>query len=387
MNTPVTFDVDAFSQLPAIYPADDHVRPGVKSLYFENEPYFGKETRVFAWLGMPYLKTGNSCPAMVLVHGGGGTALDEWVRLWNGRGYAAIAIDLGGCKPETPIPLDGVIHERHEYAGPAGCHASFAQMNDAVEHHWQYHAITALLRAHTILANTDGVDASRIGITGVSWGGIITCLMMGIDPRYAAAISVYGCGFLADIPFGQGYEEYNNAKPEELDKWHEYWDPRHYLPNATMPTLWMTGANDGFALDVLKQSYSSTPDPTLCIAIDMPHGHSCAWTPRETHHFTDAIFRGGAPLPEHVSTHIDNGQLVCTFKSARPLMKAEFYYTRALGLWSDRKWRATPVSTDEMDSPYTVTAQLPARTTAAFVNVWDDRDLLVSSPHIDMTTG
>jgi hypothetical protein len=36
---------------------------------------------------------------MVLIHGGGGTAFADWVRLWTGRGYAAIAMDLCGCVP------------------------------------------------------------------------------------------------------------------------------------------------------------------------------------------------------------------------------------------------------------------------------------------------
>ena len=118
-------------------------------------------------MGMPYLREGDTCPAMVLVHGGRGTAFDEWVRLWNGRGYAAIAVDLCGCAPRIPTPQTGIKYDRHDFAGPEGWDASFQQMHQKTEDQWQFHAITALLRAHTIIANAKGVDPDRIGITGI----------------------------------------------------------------------------------------------------------------------------------------------------------------------------------------------------------------------------
>ncbi len=51
---------------------------------------------------------GDTYPAVVLVHGGGGKAFEEWARLWAERGYAAIAMDLGGCGPDRkPLPDGG----------------------------------------------------------------------------------------------------------------------------------------------------------------------------------------------------------------------------------------------------------------------------------------
>src|SRR5438105_12928216 len=46
------------------------------SLYYEGEPYRGKPTRVFAYLARPE-KVEGKLPAMVLVHGGGGTAFKQ----------------------------------------------------------------------------------------------------------------------------------------------------------------------------------------------------------------------------------------------------------------------------------------------------------------------
>ncbi len=83
--------------------------------------------------------------------------------------------------------------------GPPGWDASFHQVaeNDPVEDQWQYHAVTAALNAHSLLAAHPAVDADRIGLTGISWGGYMTCVVAGVDPRYRFAVPVYGCGFLA----------------------------------------------------------------------------------------------------------------------------------------------------------------------------------------------
>jgi hypothetical protein len=57
--------------------------------------------------------------------------------------------------------------------------------------------VTAALNAHSLLAAHPAVDADRIGLTGISWGGYMTCVVAGVDPRYKFAVPVYGCGFLA----------------------------------------------------------------------------------------------------------------------------------------------------------------------------------------------
>ena len=61
---------------------------------------------------------------------------------------------------------------------------------------WTYHAVAAVVRGHSLLASRPEVDSSRIGITGISWGGYLTCIVAGIDDRLKVAVPVYGCGFL-----------------------------------------------------------------------------------------------------------------------------------------------------------------------------------------------
>ena len=106
---------------PAVHPADGFAAEGgLRPLFFEGLPYRGKPTRVFAWYGAPGGGEGaGKRPAMVLVHGGGGTAFKEWVKRWNEHGFAAISIAVEGQTDEPCPQADGRTWKRHAWAGPA----------------------------------------------------------------------------------------------------------------------------------------------------------------------------------------------------------------------------------------------------------------------------
>jgi hypothetical protein len=98
------WDLLALRQAPKVTEAR---RDGaVTALYYEGEPYRGQPTRVFAYLARPEKKEGKLA-AMVLVHGGGGTAFREWAELWARRGYVALAMDLAGHGPGRKRLPDG----------------------------------------------------------------------------------------------------------------------------------------------------------------------------------------------------------------------------------------------------------------------------------------
>jgi hypothetical protein len=126
---PAKFDVKALASPPEVFPTNDFAAEGVRAFFYEGLIYQGKPTRVFAYYGFPKGAKGAKFPAMVLIHGGGGTAFDRWVRVWTARGYAAIAMDLCGCVP------DGTYGnwKRHGQGGPPGWDASFDQI-DAPKH-------------------------------------------------------------------------------------------------------------------------------------------------------------------------------------------------------------------------------------------------------------
>jgi len=320
---------------------------------------------------------------MVLVHGGGGTAFDYWVQLWNSRGYAAIAMDLCGCIPEPPPIPPGQPRTRHPHGGPPGWGASFEQIEQPIEDHWTYHAVADIALAHSLLAARPEVDASRIGLTGISWGGYLTSIVAGVDDRFRFAVPVYGCGYYQDCPaFRTGLEPFG---AERMQRWLDLWDPSVYLPRAEMPMMWVTGTNDGaYPLNAVQKSYRLiSGDLTLCIRIEMPHGHGgLGENPEAIHVFANSFLRSGAPLPRITKQSLDRGKLRVEYESEQPVVRTELTYTRALGYWQDRKWTAAPAQLDAEAG--WAEAELPPATTVCYMNLYDDRDCVVSSEHVEV---
>ena len=195
---------------PPVFEWLDETSP-VRSLLYAGEPFEGHATRVFAYYATPASIGGGSdagqaaaattkgpWPGIVLVHGGGGTAFAEWVTLWAKRGYAAIAMDLAGCRPDPAGTKKNAV-VRMPDGGPGQDHKDKFDTIATPEtsDDWPYHAVANVIRAHSLLRRLPGVDPTRTAITGISWGGYTTCLVASLDSRFRAAVPVYGCGHLS----------------------------------------------------------------------------------------------------------------------------------------------------------------------------------------------
>ena len=362
---------------PATYPAPGFSAEGMKAIFYDGMPFKGKPTRVFAWIGIPKTKPGEKVPGIVLVHGGGGTAFEEWIRLWVKRGYAAIAMDTCGT-----VPRGKYAHwERHDAGGPPGNNVDSA--NEPMADQWNYHAVADVILAHSLLRSQPNVDPDRIGLTGISWGGYLTCIVSGLDGRFKFAAPVYGCGFLADDNLMKASLEKAGDKGP---RWLAMWDPAHYLPMGKMPKLWVTGTNDfAFSLFAVQKSSRTAGGPsTLCIRLRMPHGHNGPGeNPEEIHAFANSFVNGGKPLAKIISTKKEGTKVSAIYKSDTPIVKAELLYTKSTGEWKDRLWETAEAQVDPANNQ--VTAELPAGTTVYFLNIEDEHNLVVSTEHEEVS--
>lgn len=373
---PAKFDVKVLARPPEVFPTNDFAAEGVRAFFYEGLPYKEKPTRVFAYYGIPEGPAGTKFPAMVLIHGGGGTAFDRWVRVWTSRGYAAIAMDLCGCVP------DGTYGnwKRHEQGGPPGWDASFSQIDEPVADQWPYHAVAAVIRGHSLLRSFPEVDPDRIGVTGISWGGYLTCLVAGVDDRFRFAVPVYGCGFLGDNSVW--LPNFEKMGKEKAARWVELWDPSRYLPHVTSPILWVNGTNDfAYPMDSWQKSYRSAKTArTLCLRVRMPHGHGPAGeNPEEIHIYANAYLKDGVPLPTVTDQGRDKNEVWVTYASKGNVKKAELNFTRDTGKWQDRKWESVAATINA--AKMKVTATLPHGVTVYYINLFDDRDCAISSVH------
>lgn len=374
---------DAWLKTPQTFPAPAELeKPGVKAIFYEGAPYKGKPTRVFAYYGLPQVETGKKVPAMVLIHGGGGTAFESWVELWNKRGYAAIAMDTCGAIPKGKKPGGRFSNdwERHEHSGPKGW-GDFAGLDNPPEDQWTYHAASAAIIGHSFLRSLPEVDSERVGVTGVSWGGYLTCIVSGLDTRLKFAAPVYGCGFLGDN--SAWLANFKKMGAEKSARWLKLWDPSVYLKDSAVPMLWVNGTNDfAYPLDSYRKSYLLPKGPrTLCIKVRMPHGHGGAGeNPAEILAFADSIVRGGKPLAKITAPALDGNALSAAYESDVAITKAELNYTTAAGAWKDRRWETAPASIDAAAKK--ISAAVPADAKVFYLNLIDERGLYVSTEHI-----
>ncbi|MDP6637155.1 MAG: acetylxylan esterase [Phycisphaerae bacterium] len=368
------WDLKALSAAPAYKWTDSTVK-GVRALHFTGEAYKGKPTRVFAYYSTPGTLSGDASkdknlPAVVLVHGGGGRAFDKWAALWAKRGYAAISMDLGGCGPGKKRLKDG---------GPdQGDGTKFGAIDQPNSDQWTYHAVANVILAHSLIQSFKEVDADRTALTGISWGGYLTCIVSGLDNRFKASVPVYGCGFLHENSCWLGH--FKKMSDDNRAKWVRLWDPSSYAGSAVMPVLFVNGGAD-FAYP--PDSHAKTAalvkalGKNMRFAPNLRHGHIFD-RPKAIEVFINHHLKGGVVLPLVGPAAISSGKATATVKTKTKLTAAALHYTTAklAGNNRGRKWTETPATIE--DNRITAAAP-PKEATAWFITVTDDRKLLVSS--------
>lgn len=344
----------------------------VQEVYYSGEPFKGKPTRVFGYLARPAEGKG-PFPAMVLVHGGGGKAFRDWAEHWAKRGYVALAMDTAGAGPAGPLPDGGP-----DQSDPT----KFREFLDTeVGEMWTYHAVAAVIRGHSLLASLPEVDAQRIGITGISWGGYLTCIVAGLDNRLKVAVPVYGCGFLGENSVWKN-SSLARMSPAAQARWLHYFDPSNYLSAVNCPILFLNGSNDfAYPLDSYKKSYRLVRERwrQVSVVLNLPHGH--IWTFPEVDHFVDGALRGGVALVRLQPPQITGNRVSAAFESAVPVKEASLNFTADIGEWQKRRWQTIPALIDGN----VITASLPEpRPLTLFLSLTDERKLRVSTEHAEL---
>jgi dienelactone hydrolase len=376
-GTPLTrWDMDRLLQPPDFRWLDSEAI--VRSLLYQGEQYQGRPTEIFAYYASPATLAGKQrsvgkFPGIVLLHGGGGTAFSEWVEKWARRGYAALAMDLGGKQPTLPKfdEETGQVVQRFDHnsskrtrvgkPGPLDDHkAKFQNVNDDPTDDWQFHAVSAAVRAHSLLRSFPDVDAERTAVTGISWGGYLTCLTASVDSRFKAAVPVYGCGFLYD---GESVQRpmIDGLEPMQRVEWIRLHDPSRFLKHCRVPIFFVNGTNDKhYPLRSYARTYKLVPGSvTLRIKAGMRHSHVHGWDPPEIGRFVDHHLLGKQPMIELGEPALDADVVSCTFPVAQEPSHAVLQYTSDRGPLVDRKWK----SIDASVAVGRVSAQLPADAT------------------------
>lgn len=366
----------------------------VRSLLYQGEEYQGQPTEIFAYYASPATLADKQVsaepyPGIVLLHGGGGTAFSEWVEKWARRGYAAIAMDLGGKRPAEPIfdevtgqivrRFDNVVAKRTrvQKPGPLDDHkAKFQNVNDDPTDDWQFHAVAAVVRAHSLLRSFPEVDAERTAVTGISWGGYLTCLAASVDSRFNAAVPVYGCGFLYD---GESVQRpmIDRLGPKQRAEWIRLHDPSRFLRHCRVPIFFVNGTNDRhYPLKSYARTYKLVQGAvTLRIEAGMRHSHGHGWAPLEIGRFVDHHLLQKQAMVQLEEPEVKGTLVSSKFPADQKPLRAVLQYTTEHGPLVDRKWK----SIDAKLATGVVSAKLPADATIWCLAVTDKDGAMVTT--------
>ncbi len=286
---------DSLWQAPEFYRDEQNDRQEsnidgtIQAIYYRSD-YNDEESYSFAFLGIPEgVSATNKAPAVLLIHGGGGTAYWQWVREWVNRGYVALAMDLEGHVPKPEGTSDNMpadLYTDSEYTTPHN--QNYGDANKPIEQTWMYYAVSTAIRGNSLLHNLDYVDKYKIGVCGVSWGGVITSIISGYDDRFAFSIPIYISLNLSENAGGNLHGYYKNHAAARV------WDDDLGLTRVNTPILFLAMNNDQSAT---PNSVSVTADgcknATVAIVRNWAHSHSHAFARLEPYAFADSIVKNG----------------------------------------------------------------------------------------------
>lgn len=351
---------------PKTYPATsaETLGPNHRAMFFDGLPYRGKPTRVFAIYGVPD-DVSKPVPAVVLVHGGGGSAYAGWVRQWTRRGYAAISISVEG---NTDAKGEGDAKwARHALGGPARV-GVYGDTEQPLPDQWMYHAVADTILAHTLIRSFKEVDSARVGLVGISWGGVITLTTAPLDPRFAFAVPIYATGYYSRITgsMQRAYESLGQNKGYTT-----VWEPGLRLDRIRAPMLWLFWLQERHAsLLSLRDSRLRISAPHIVsIRPDWKHNHPAGWTAPDSYAFADSIVRTGRPWARQINSGRRGVTAFAEFSVEKPVTKSTLLFTEDRGHTGTRNWRQGAVVVQQSGRRVRVSADVSPGATAWFLNL------------------
>jgi len=215
--------------------------------------------------------------------------------------------------------------------------------------------------------------------------------VMGLDDRLKVAVPVYGCGFLDENSVW--LPTFEKLQSQWRKEWVKNFDPSRYAGQAKMPVLFVNGTNDfAYPLDSYQKTYRLVKDRTLCVTVNMPHGHQQGWAPIEIGLFVDQHLKNGKPL-------IKLGRVLMTGPTDQLFRVALFiepestavkmvqlhWTTDTKEVWQKRKWQSRELKLSRVDTTEYYGVDLPLeRPLIYFLTATDERGATVSTEHVTL---
>ena len=358
-------------------PEDDRTEEGVniKGLYYRTV-YKNEETYAFAYLGVPEgVSVLNKAPAVLLIHGGAGSAYWEWVKAWNDKGYVALAMDLEGHVPTKEGTLTSPytdLYTKSKYPAPSNHNYDDSRL--PLEETWMYYAVQTSILGNSLLHGLDFVDTQKIGVCGVSWGSVITSIITSYDDRFAFSIPIYGTVGLAGK--GGNLASYYDKNPDAL-----IWDDAEGLKKSETPMLFLcSNVDTSFSTRAITDTAFACKNATLIVVKDFLHSQYHATMMPEPYVFADEIVRGEKELIVFDAQPTkQGGTITVTLPEGNGIDRAYVVYTED-DLTTVPTWRKKNCDTDGNK----ITYEVPVEAKNFYIQVEDVKGRYASTGVIEV---
>ncbi len=216
------------------------------------------------------------------------------------------------------------------------------------------------------------VDKNRTAITGISWGGYLTCLVSGIDNRFKAGVPVYGCGYIYEFP--EVWSEYIGNNDNTQKRWIEIFDPSKSLEYPKFPLFFINSPKDPYY--PLKIWSKSVKTARMQCLLDANLGHGYYFNIPEIEGFISSKINKKHILPELGALQVNAGKVSCKIiKGAINSAKLFFTTTVDKPKWQDFAWE----SIDAKITGQYIQAKIPADARAVYMLAIDKNSMRVST--------
>lgn len=308
-----------------------------------------RPSEVYAVLARPVSRTEHKLPGVLVCHGGGGKADEQVVAGWARQGFVALAPELPGWAAEQEI--NGLTRFKGKPYGTNRFAVTPAVQSCAV-----FDSIVAALGAFNLLETLAEVDATRLGITGISWGAYLTTLLCGyLDQRVKVAFALYGSGC---YDAGTVFQEELNRLPEhERALWLRHYDAGKHADRITATFLLYAATNDSFfyppaiaatlnRMQTARASVSFAPNCDHRFDLSGGTGQQTAgnstYTTTEPAFFRHILHEEGGRLPKIVRitarAQTREHEIVYSFLPEQTHCQA-YYTTNLAKPWKNRSWQ------------------------------------------------
>lgn len=223
----------------------------VKRFTFDTIRVDGTMNTIYAVMAIPKgVSASNPAPAIMWLHGGGGSANDaEWRVIENARnGYVSFTYDAMGWCPDTAKGPGKTVWFYGNLNYMNNPYSTYVVTDGAVTKNSAFGSIVSGLMLFNYVSSQGFVDEKNMGIYGESWGGYNTTILSSLLGRKVkAAYSIYGSGY-----WGMGSawttegDVLSFSKNPECQTWLKYLDAGNYARNMKANFFIGGAVNDGF---------------------------------------------------------------------------------------------------------------------------------------------